>query len=135
MRTHRALVIVFGTLVMRAALPAVAADQAKTPTQAYLDCQAAVTKATTLAEVLPHLSAAYRGMLESRPKKDHGVWLERLKDSVNIKDMKINKETIDGDKCTLEATGTSPRGNAVKGKISLVKEGGAWKLDEQFWST
>jgi hypothetical protein len=81
------------------------------------------------------LSAAYRGMLESRPKKDHGVWLERLKDSVNIKDMKINKETIDGDKCTLEATGTSARGNAVKGKISLVKEGGAWKLDEQFWST
>lgn len=109
--------------------------QSKAPTQAFLDYQAAVAKATTLSEVLPYLSAAYRGMLESRPKKDHPVWLERLKDSANIKDTKIVKEAINGDKCTLEGTGTSARGNAVKGKIQLVKEGGAWKLDEMFWST
>jgi len=46
-----------------------------------------------------------------------------------------NEGTIAEAKCTLEATGTSAKGNAVRGKIMLVKEGGAWKLDEQFWVT
>jgi hypothetical protein len=109
--------------------------ESKTPTQEYLEYQAAVQKATSLAEVLPRLSAAYRAMLESHPKKEHPVWLERLKQSSNIKDLKITKETISGDKCTLDGSGTSARGNQVRGKVNLVKEGGAWKLDEEFWAT
>jgi hypothetical protein len=109
--------------------------ESKTPTQAYLEYQAAVQKATSLAEVLPRLSAAYRAMLEAHPKKEHPVWLERLKESSNIKDLKITKETISGDKCTLDGSGTSARGNQVRGKVNLVREGGAWKLDEEFWVT
>jgi hypothetical protein len=118
-----------------AALPSAILAEEKTPTQAYLEYQAAVQKATSLAEVLPRLSAAYRAMLESHPKKEHPVWLERLKQSSNIKDLKITKETISGDKCALDGNGTSARGNSVKGKVNLVKEGGAWKLDEEFWAT
>ena len=102
--------------------------------QAFLDYHAAAKKATTLAELLPYLSAEYRAMLESRPKEDQPVWLGRLKDAT-VKDLKVTKETIAEAKCTLEATGTSAKGNAVRGKIMLVKEGGAWKLDEQFWVT
>ena len=123
------------TILGFAALPSTILAQEKTPTQTYLEYQAAVQKATSLPEVLPRLSAAYRGMLESRPKKDQPVWLERLKESSNIKDLKITKETISGDKCTLEGSGTSARGNSVRGKVNLVKEGGAWKLDEEFWAT
>jgi hypothetical protein len=114
--------------------PAKAVPSAKTPTQAFLDYDAAVRKAKTLAEVLPYLSAEYRAMLESRPKADQPVWLGRLKESP-VKDLKVTKETVTGNKCTLEATGTSEKGNAVHGKIILVKEDGAWKLDEQFWAT
>jgi hypothetical protein len=116
-------------------LPSTVVAESKTPTQAYLEYQAAVQKATSLAEVLPRLSAAYRAMLESHPKKEHPVWLGRLKESSNIKDLKITKETISGDKCTLDGSGTSARGNSVKGKVNLVKEGGVWKLDEEFWAT
>ena len=126
------LVAFFGCL----ALPSlVAAGEVKTATQAYLDYHAAVLKATTLDEVLPHLSTAYRGMLESRPKKDRPLWLGRLKEAADIKDLKITKETVEADKCTLEGTGTSARGNAIHGKIHLVKEDGVWKLDEEFWAT
>ncbi len=114
--------------------PARGADS-KSPTQAYLEYQAAVQKATTLAEILPRLSAEYRAMLESQPKKDHPVWLGRLKETSNMKDLKITKETISGNRCTLEGTGTSARGNPVHGKVSMVKEGGVWKLDEESWAT
>jgi hypothetical protein len=135
MSGRRSFVLGIWTVVVFAALRTAAGAEAKTPTQAYSDYREAVLKATTLSEILPHVSKAYRGMLESRPKKDQPVWLERLKETANMKDLKITKETIDGDKCTLEGTATSARGNALKGKVSLVREGGAWKLDEEGWAT
>ena len=116
-------------------LPNLLAAQAKTPTQTYSEFHAAIAKAKTLAEVLPYLSAAYRGMLESRPKTDQPVWLGRLKDGDDVKNLAITKETVDGDKCTVEATGVSARGNAVHGKITMVKEGGEWKIDAMAWAT
>jgi hypothetical protein len=121
-------------LGLGAAAALIAAD-AKTPTQAYLDYHAAIEKATKLEDVLPFMSAEYRGMLESQPKKDRPEWLARLKDISAMKDLKITKEKIDGTKCTLEGTGMSARGHAMRGKISLVQEGGAWKLDEEGWAT
>ena len=125
----------FGIWVCSMLLTTAVFAQPKTPTQMYLDYVAVVTKAKTLAEVLPHLSKEYRTNLESVPKADQPVWLKRLKDSVEYTNIKVTKETITGAKCTLEATGTSARGNAMKGKISLVKEGGGWKLDEAAWMT
>jgi hypothetical protein len=116
------------------ALSSAVAAQPKTPTQSYVEYQAVLAEATKLREVLPYLSAPYRAMLESRPKEDQPVWLKRLKESA-VTGLKVTKETLAGDKCTLEATGTSARGNAVTGKISLVKQGGAWKLDEEGWAT
>ena len=135
MRNRLVFAVGIGILFGCVASSPVTGEQAKSPTQAFLDYHAAVLKAQTLSEVLPYLSAEYRGMLESRPKKDHPVWLERLKETANVKDLKIGKDTITGDKCTLEGTATSARGNAVHGKVNLVREGGAWKLDEEFWAT
>ena len=135
MRYRRIFAAGFWTLLGCLALPSAILAEPKTPTQAYLEYQAAVQKATSLAEILPRLSAAYRAMLESRPKKEHPVLLGRLKETSDVKDLKITKETISGDKCTLEGSGTSARGNPMKGKVNLVKEGGAWKLDEEFWAT
>lgn len=133
MKRNRILGI--GLAALLGCLATALAAPAKTPTQSYLDFHAALQKAKTLDEVLPYLSAAYRGMLESQPKSERAVWLGRLKDTSNGKDLKITKETINGDACTLEGTATSARGNVMKGKISLVKEGGAWKLDEEGWAT
>jgi len=135
MRRCNFFAVALWTLSGFAVLTSAFAAESKTPTAAYLEYQAAVQKATSLAEVLPRLSAAYRATLESHPKKEHPMWLERLKQSSNIKDLKITKETISGDKCTLDGSGTSTRGNPVKGKVNLVREGGAWKVDEEFWAT
>ena len=132
---HRRLVTIgLSALIAWTALFPAALAQTKTPTQAYLDYQVALAKATKLPEILPYLSTAYRAMLESRPKADQPVWLKRLQESA-VTGLKVTKETIAGDKCTLEATGTSTHGNSMKGKISLVKESGAWKLDEEVWGT
>lgn len=119
-------------LLWLAAFPTVASEKSAS-VQAYLEYQAAVTKAATLDDILPHVSSAYRAMLTSRPKKDHPMWLENLKEGV-MNDVKVSKDTITGNTCTLEATATSKRGNAMKGTIILVREDKAWKLDEEFWT-
>jgi hypothetical protein len=134
-KTLRLLRTLLGcTLLMFAfSLPAFAKE--KSPTDAYLAFVADAHTATTLDALLPHLSGEYRAMLESRPADQKPVWLQRLKDSADMSDIKIVKETITGAKCTLEGTAKSTSGNALKGKVSLVLENGAWKLDEQGWST
>ena len=132
---NRRAFAVFGIWVCSMLLTTAVSAQSKTPTQMYLDYVGVVSKAKTLAEVLPHLSKEYRTNLESVPKADQPVWLKRLKDSVEYTNLKVTKETIAGAKCTLEATGTSSKGNAMKGKIMLVKEGAEWKLDDAFWAT
>jgi len=134
MKRNRAPAAALGIFCLCAGVQRLAAADARTPTQAYLAYNAALGTATKLADILPFLSKEYRAMLESRPKADQPTWLERLKDS-RMKDVKVTGETVSGNTCTLQATGTSARGNAMKGKIQLVKEDGAWKLDEEGWST
>jgi hypothetical protein len=135
MREARLFGVALAILIAGEASALPARESAKSPTRTYLDYHAAVSKAKTLSEVLPYLSAAYRRKLESRPKKDHPVWLEKLREAANVKDLKIVKETIADGKCALEGTATSARGNAVNGKVYLVREGGAWKIDQEFWAT
>ena len=137
MRRNRILAIGLAAFLgcLALPLPSMTAAESKTGTQVYLDYHATLMKATKLEEILPYLSAEYRGMLESRPKKDGPVWLGRLKEGTPVKDLKVTKETVEGNKCTVEGTGTSARGNAIHGRIHLVKEGGAWKIEDEAWAT
>ena len=134
MRHRRIFSLGLAAVAAFAILPSVRAAE-KSPTQVYLDYRAALTKATKLEEILPYMSKEYRQMLESQPKKDGPVWLGRLREGTPVKDLKMTKETIEGGKCTLEGTGTSARGNAIHGKIQLVKEASGWKIDEEAWAT
>ena len=125
----------FASALVMLLLLSVGVAQVQSPSEAYQAYLAAAKKATSLDELLPHLSKEYQAMLTAQPKDKKGVWLERLKESADMTEVKILKETITGDKCALEATGKSHRGMALKGKVFLVKEDGGWKLDEQVWST
>jgi hypothetical protein len=124
-----------GSALVMLVLSSIGVAQVQSPSEAYQGYLAAAKKATSLDELLPHLSKEYRAMLTAQPKDNKGVWLERLKESADMTEVKIGKETITGSKCTLEATAKSHRGMALKGKVFLVKEDGGWKLDEEGWST
>lgn len=135
MRTRHALAGSLGLVLLAATLSAAAPAKATSPTEAYLSFVAAAQKATTLDEILPHLSGEYRAMLTAQAKDQKALWLQRMKDSANMTEIKITKETTDGKKCTLEGTARSAKGMPLRGRISMVNEDGAWRLDEQGWST
>jgi hypothetical protein len=125
----------FASALVMLLISSASVAQGQSPSEAYQAYLAAAKKATSLDELLPYLSKEYRAMLTAQPKDQKGVWLKRLKDTADMADVRIGKETITGDKCTLEATAKGHSGMPLKGKVFLVKEDGGWKLDEQGWST
>ena len=133
---YRSTIALFlGVALIMCVVSPPARAQAKSPTEAYLAFVAAAQKAKSLDEIVPHLSKDYRAMLSAQANDQKPVWLQRLKDSADMLDIKITKETVSGDKCTLEGTAKSKKDLPLKGKVFLVKEDGGWKLDEQGWST
>lgn len=50
------------------------------------------------------------------------------------KDIKYVSGGIDGDKATLNLTGTD-HGSKSTGTVDMVKEGGVWKVEKESWST
>jgi hypothetical protein len=123
-KKFRILEALLGCALLIVGLSTSAFAHAKSPTEAYLAFVAAAPKAASLDQLLPHLSAEYQAMLASRPADQKPVWLQRLKDSANMTAIKIAKETITGDKCTLEGTATSHAGNPIRGKVLSSRKRG-----------
>lgn len=55
--------------------------------------------------------------------------------SERLRNPKIGKGSVKGDRATLDVSGTNSDGHASTGTITLLKEGGAWKLDKESMST
>jgi hypothetical protein len=52
-----------------------------------------------------------------------------------LRNPKIGKGFVNGDKATLEVSGKDGDGNATDGTATLLKEGGAWRLAEESMTT
>ena len=48
---------------------------------------------------------------------------------LDVRDLKVVKETPTVNGATLEITAIGPTNTKLKGTVTLVKEGGAWKWD------
>ncbi len=57
-----------------------------------------------------------------------------LLQAMQAKNVKITKGTVDGNSATLLATGKEDD-QASNGTITMVKEGGAWKVEKEEWKT
>ena len=100
----------------------------KKPGDVYTAYTAAIGNATTIQELSPYLS---------RERKSNERDLEALKAKVPAGVLKLTAENIQGDKATLtvEATMTGAGGKEEPsvGTVVLVREDGAWKVDQETW--
>jgi hypothetical protein len=135
MKRTTMMVILSAALLALVATPALAQPAAKSPTQTYMDFVAAAGTAKSLADVLPFVSAEWRRNLEGLPKERQALFLESFKDVAGRQDLKITKETISGAKCELAGTAKNKQGWPLTGKVHLLKEGAAWKIDDHVWTT
>ena len=120
MKQSNAVMLSVGVALFACLSSGPALAQAKSPTEAYLAFVAAAQKAKSLEEVLPHLSKEYRAMLSAQAKEQKPVWLQRLRDSADMTDIKIGKETVSGEVHARghgeEQQGVSAQGQGIPGQ-------------------
>jgi hypothetical protein len=106
-------------------LPAGGGDPAK----AYLAFDKAVAKGD-MAAVKNGVTAEQRKSMDDPDfKKMFG-----LMQALRAKNVKITGGTIDGNTATLLATGKDDSGTTT-GTITMIKEGGAWKVQQEEWKS
>jgi len=108
--------------------------QTETATQFYQKYLAAFAKATKIEDILPFMAADNRKQAEATPKEDRDKMFGLLKILAHH-DVKVLKEERGADgKTVLSVTGVDDDKKMGTGKVTLVKEGGAWKIGEESWS-
>ena len=106
----------------------------KTGTEFYLAYRDAVTKATTIDEILPWLTKTRRDLVTGTPAPLQAEMFGILKAIDDHARITVVKETptTNGADLHAEATIDVTKGKAT-GVITLVKERGAWKLERETW--
>ena len=126
-----------GLFVVFLGVVCTAASTAQTPGpleayKAYLD---AASKATTPEALFPFISKEYKSMLQNAPKTEVEKMLKMGIAKEKLTDIVVTSQKVDATKAVLELTAKTGDGRTTQGKVTMVKEGGAWKTDEDAWAT
>jgi len=121
------------TLVMCAAVLPLAA-QGKTPLDAYKAYLDAASKATKPDALFPFVSKEYKSLLQNAPKTEVEKMLKMHIAKDKLSDITVTSQKVDTSKAVLELTAKTGDGRPAQGKVNMVKEAGAWKLDEDAWA-
>ena len=114
--------------------------KAQTATQFYMAYRTAFDKATKIDSLFPYMAAKNLKQVQATPAADRDKMFGMMKIMGALTELKVTKEehTPDGGALlTAEGLTTSLSDAAKKekqaGKITIVKEGGAWKLGGEDW--
>lgn len=128
----RVVAALLGAMLLAAAAPA-GAQPTGEGTRFYTEYRAAFGKAKAIEELLPYLSKERAEMVQQTPKEDR-VKLFGIMKALDVKDVKVLKESKAGTGYVLEAAGKGGMGpGESKGTINIVREGGKLKLDKESW--
>jgi hypothetical protein len=117
-------------LALAIAAPALASEeQAQSATEFYHAYRKTFAKAQKIEDLLPMMAANRRAQVEKTPADERTMMFGMLKEmTAGQGDVKVLKETPtpNGAELAVQAKDGS-------GTVTLVKEGGAWKLDKESW--
>jgi len=109
--------------------------QNETATQFYQKYLAAFAKAKAIEEILPFMAAENRKQAEATPKDERDKMFGMIK-ILGHTDVKVLKEEKSPDgKTMLSVEGVDGDKTKSTGQVTLVKEGNAWKIGQESWTT
>jgi Domain of unknown function (DUF4878) len=113
------------------------APPAQTATQFYKTYQAACAKATKVDDLLPFLAADQKKEIEATPADKRPQMFDMIKMMMSMHtDVTVVKEDHNADgTATLTLSGVDSDKKKASGKVNVVKEGGAWKVGKESWSS
>jgi hypothetical protein len=118
-------------LALTFAVPAMAgAEQApQSATEFYQAYRKAFAKAQKVEDLLPMLAASRRAEMQKTPADERTMMFGMLKEmTADQGEVKVLKETA-----TKNGAELSVQAKDSTGTVTIVKEGGAWKLDKESW--
>jgi len=130
---RKSAVLVVSAVVLVMAVSA-AAQTTQTASQFYLTYRQAFDKAKTVDEILPFMSKERRDQMEATPAAERAEMFEMIKMFGAMTDLKILKETATSNGATLSVEAVDSDKAKMTGTITIVKEGGAWKLSKESWT-
>jgi hypothetical protein len=131
----RTLIAVMVSALMVFTLPVAAQKAAQTPTQFYTQYRDVWLKAKSIDPILPYLGKDSRAEIEATPKDKRQMMFEMMKMMGNMTNVKVVKETKQGDGYMLDLTATSPDKTPMKGTAEIIMEDGAMKLKKESWTS
>ena len=100
----------------------------------YLAYRQAFDKATTIDELLPWVAKGRAEQIAKAPdteRREAFAMIKMFDDRTNVT---VLKETPSATGAELQVEGVSAEGRGkAAGVITLVKEGGAWRIDRESW--
>jgi hypothetical protein len=125
----RAGLLVLATAALAAAAPA------GTPAEAYRAYRKAFDQAKAFEDLWPFMDKATLARAKAAPPKEaQGLFL-LIKGLSDVKNVQVVKETVTGDSAVLEAAGDNAgTGNRARATVKLVREDGAWKVQQESWT-
>ena len=103
------------------------------PLEFYREYQAILGKAKSLDPLLPYYTKDLSTGLAKMPKEMQANYVKM--NSRKLSDLKVTRQTVGASKAVFEMTATTEDGRPSTGKVTLVKEKGAWKVDDDAWVT
>lgn len=124
--------LVLAVLTFASAAPSFA--QGAAPLDAYKKYLDAASKATKPDALFPFVSSEYKSLLQNAPKAEVDKMIKMHIAKDKLSDIKVTNQQVDAKKAVLELTAKTADGRPAQGKVTMVKEASAWKLDEDAWA-
>jgi Domain of unknown function (DUF4878) len=103
------------------------------PLEFYREYQTVLAKAKSLDPLLPYYTKELGTGLAKMPKEMQANYLKM--NARKLTDLKVTRQTVDASKAVFEMTAKTEDGRPTSGQVTLVKERGAWKVDDDAWAT
>ena len=102
------------------------------PLQFYKGYLAVLAKAKSLDELLPYYTRELVDSLRKMPAEMQANYIKM--NAHALTDLKVTKQQVDSSKAVFEMSAKTADGRETTGSATLVKEDGAWKVEDESWA-
>jgi hypothetical protein len=108
---------------------------AATASEFYMQYRKVFDAATKVEEILPYMSAATVKEVQATPAAERPEMFKMIKMMGALTNVKVVKEARTANGATLTVEAVDPDKAATIGTITIVREGNAFKVDRESWSS
>jgi hypothetical protein len=134
--TSRALLVCLSVVCAGISITAAQAPANQTASQFYTSYRQAFDKAKKIDDLLPYMAEKNRKQVAETPAAERDQMFDMMKAMGAITGLKILKEDRQPDgSAVLTCEAMDPEHKKTTGTVTIVKEGGAWKVGNESWSS